>query len=391
MTETKIATVEKLAFGGMGIVRDGSTAVFVPFVIPGEKIRFKIIEGSKKPVMGELIEVLEPSSTRRNPPCAVFGRCGGCQLQHIAYKTQLKLKREIVRETFARIAKMDLPVDALIPSPSPLNYRSRVKLRIRKNRMGYLSKGGRNFVPIQYCHIARKEINAAMDLTDDILGKNNASEVEFLLFKNEVYAVLKGFHSSSTYKISIESTQKQKKDWAPLPDFQPVFQQVNEEQNENLKKLVENAAEAVKPALAVELFCGDGNLTEAIIKHSERLVACDIDEHAVHIARTRFKDKGNRIKFFHCSAEQLLEELLTKEKKADFVLLDPPRTGAKSVVPLIVRFQPKCVFYVSCDAPTMARDIALFQRHGYMAGKISPLDMFPQTAHIELTATLTPP
>lgn len=384
MAETKIATVEKLAFGGMGIVRDGATTVFLPFVIPGEKIKFKIIEGTKKPVMGELMEVIDASNARREPPCPVFGKCGGCQLQHIAYKTQLKLKREIVQETFSRIAKMEIKVEPMIPSPSHLNYRSRIKLRVRKGVLGYLSRGGKNFVPVNYCHIARKEINTAMKLAQDIIEKHGPTEVEFLLLDNDVYAILKEFHSTQTYKIPLESLQTLEKNWIPTEDFQPVFQQVNEEQNETLKALVENSVRVLKPKLAVELFCGDGNLTEALVPHCQEIVACDVDEQAITIAKTRFKTENKKIKFFHLSAEGLLEKLISQGAIPDFLLLDPPRTGAKSVIPLITDLQPPCIFYVSCNPPTIARDLALLYQYDYIAEKISPLDMFPQTAHIEL-------
>lgn len=387
MSKTKIATVEKLAFGGMGIVRDGTKTVFVPFVIPGEKIKFKIIEGTKKPVMGRFIEVLESSDARREPPCGLFTKCGGCQLQHIAYKTQLKLKREIVKETFARIAKLEMEIDRLIAG-SPFNYRSRAKFRVRKNRLGFLSRGGKNFVHIKYCHIVRRELNCALKSAEKIIEKHHPTELEFILLRNEVYAVLKGYLSDATYKIAISNSQKIMGNWTQVLDFQPVFQQINAEQNNTLKNLVKKSTQAVKPNLAVELFCGDGNLTDVLIPYCERVLACDVDEHAISIARARFQKKSGKIKFFHRSAEQFLEELLNYEKRADFVLLDPPRKGAKSLVPLIARLQPQYVFYVSCDPPTMARDIALFQQHGYKTERVTPVDMFPQTGHIELTATL---
>ena len=177
--ENRIFKVEKLANGGMGIVRDGDRAIFVPFVIPGEEVKIREESRLKRDYRrATYTKLIKSSPHRRKPPCHLFGSCGGCQLQHVAYPAQLKLKREILAESLSWIAKINPEIAPMIPSPNHYNYRSRIRMHVRAGIAGFFAMEKKKFLPVKYCHIAYNAINDAISSLSALVKMEKPQTIE---------------------------------------------------------------------------------------------------------------------------------------------------------------------------------------------------------------------
>lgn len=387
--KNRIFKVEKLAHGGMGIVRDVSHAVFVPFVIPGEEISIRIEGGSRKPVRAELVKVVSPSPDRVKPPCPLFGECGGCQIQHISYPAQLKHKTEILTEILAWIAKIRPQVNPFAPSLKQYNYRSRIRMHVRRGVAGFFARQKKKLVPVKYCYISHDTINQAIPSLASLIGMENPESIELIHQTDSVAAIVESRRESAIYRMLIKDRAGIGK-WTPAPELKVAFQQVNPEQNEALRALVGKVVHDLKVESVIELYAGSGNLTEVIWQHTSQVIAIDTEKEAVDLANERFgKIENGRLRFIRAKADAFLDTAIEKGMKPDLIVLDPPRTGAKESIPGILRLKPGHIIYVSCDPATLARDIKTMLSEGYRLKSITPIDMFPQTSHIETVVVLS--
>ncbi len=382
-------TVEKLVQGGEGILRVDDRAVFVPFVIPGEQAKIRLTE-ARKPQRGELVELMSSSPERVEPPCPLFTKCGGCQFQHIKYEAQLEYKRDILAETISRLAKLEPPVKPMEPSPKRYNYRSRIRLHLKGGRVGFFGPKKRQFFPIDYCHIAEGKINELLPQVPALVEKYRPRSVEIALTdEGEPVAVTDSASGAGTFRWKKTGSKTGRHEWVEDTEWKPVFEQVNRGQNENLRKIIAGLVEKLAPPDVIELYAGAGNLTEAIVPYCDRITAVDSDRAAVKKAALRFGDiPGGRVKVIARRAVNFLERAKKERAKPDLIVLDPPRTGAKEAMPGILSLGPRHVIYVSCDPATLARDIGNLCEAGYEMRSVYPLDMFPQTAHIESVTLL---
>jgi 23S rRNA (uracil1939-C5)-methyltransferase len=345
----QILKIDKLVYGGSGVGFINKMPVFIPMAVPGDEVEYKISRQLKGYAEGSLIKILKPSPNRVPPKCRYFGKCGGCQWQHIDYAAQLLWKQLIVEEQLRRIGKISEPnVLPTIPSPKIWNYRNRVKLHKDKDgRVGFYAAGSHEIVEIDECMIAICH------------PRENGGPEQ--LVANE------------------------------------GFTQVNTLQNKNLQKLVANLVKTSSANTALELYCGNGNLTFAIAKNVREITAADSDRRAIdnaisvrpelHPEPCRRVVEGRRISFI-CQSAKATAKHFAKNKKVDCVVLDPPRDGCKDIIGDILRLKPASIIYVSCNPSTLARDIAMFIKGGYSLKQAQPIDMFPQTYHIETIAQL---
>jgi len=381
--------VEKLAHGGMGIVRDASHAVFVPFVIPGEEVKIRVEAGSKKPVRAALVEVVSPSPDRVVPACPLFGECGGCQFQHISYPAQLKYKAEILAESLAWIAKIKHTIEPFAPSPRQYHYRSRIRMHVRRGKAGFFAREKKKLVPVKYCFISHESINRAIPYLEPLIGAGDSEAVELINENETIAAVVESRGGATVYRM-VEKGRVQAYEWAPAPDLKTAFQQVNPEQNHALRSIISANVADIRPEGVLELYAGAGNLTEVLLPLSRWVVSVEAEGAAVELAREKLGNLDEqRLKFLHEKADAALDQAFEEGLKPDLVLLDPPRTGAKESLPGIMRLRPGHIIYVSCDPATLARDLKSMLLEGYQLKSIVPLDMFPQTSHIEAIAVLT--
>ena len=327
--------IEKLIYGGSGVGFIDKMPFFVPATVPGDEIECEITQKHKGYCEARLVHIVKASPNRATPKCAHFGLCGGCQWQHIDYAAQLLWKQLILEEQLKRIGKIAEPkVLPTIPSPKIWNYRGRVKLqRDKKGRKGFYALGTHDLIEIKECLIA--DISAV----DRPEGEG--------------------------------------------------FTQVNPLQNENLKKLVAEIARELSSKRILELYSGNGNLTFSLASKAEHIAAFDSDGRSIREAMKISNEKKIcNIEFAVSSAASALRGAIRKGKRYDTLIVDPPRDGCKELLRLIPKIGLKNIIYVSCNPSTLARDIKELVSAGYLFLSSQPIDMFPQTFHIESVSAL---
>lgn len=362
-------TITDIAFGGEGVLRYQNRVVFVHTVMTGEKVKVEIVEAKKNFARAKLLEILDPSPERIEPRCPLFGECGGCQYQHIDYLSQLEIKEKQVRDIFERIGKLDgSKVQSVLPCPSPYNYRNRIMVRTQWNRdkkemvVGFLRYHSRLVVPVSECHIAEPDLNA--QLTE---VSQNPSR------KNGVKYVLRKFPDGWT-----------------LP---------NDSFFQNNFHLLPGMVEEVRGCLRdfggrflVDTYCGVGFFALELAGDVEGFAGVEIDRMAIKAARTNAENLGiTNGEFIEGPTEKMLPELMNKfPAKETTVVLDPPRRGIDpTAIAFLKSVAPGQILYVSCHPATQARDLATLCEDGqYSVRMVKPMDMFPQTQHIECVADI---
>jgi tRNA/tmRNA/rRNA uracil-C5-methylase (TrmA/RlmC/RlmD family) len=343
--------IDDVAFGGKGVARDEGKAVFIPLTIDGERVTAKIVRAKKKFAEGELVELLEPSPQRVLPKCPYFGQCGGCTYQHISYEYQLELKARQVEQAMRRIGRLaDPPMRPIVPSPLPYGYRNRVTVHAEDNVVGFYRRDVHALMEIERCPIAAPAVNEA-------LAQLRAERVR-----------------DGHYTLRAHSGPR-------------VFAQTNDEVTEALAELVA----AILPGegkLLIDAFCGAGFFAKRLAPQFERVVGIDWDRFAIEAAQS---DAGANEAYVAGDVTTELRWLLQQsDLLSTALIIDPPATGLSADTRrAILDFPPHEIVYVSCNPPTMARDIAEL-RQRFEVISITPLDMFPQTAEIEVVAHLQP-
>ena len=366
------AVVEDLSRGGSGVIRSEGRVVFVPKTAPGDRVRVRVLSIQKRWAEGELLEVLEPSALRIQPRCPVFGRCGGCQWQHLPYEYQWKTKLSGARHALDRVGLHPAnPVWLEFPAKTVWEYRNRIQLRGEGQELGFFEPGTRSRVPIERCDIARPEINQRLP------------EVK-----------VQGSKRDGEYKVEVEVLPSgQVRDMWNLRHAAGGFRQVHDEQNEVLQNAVRELlfGSGVQDSKAVrlwDLYGGAGNLSRPVMNFF-RSVDC------VDTGSPSAKPEGFCETFkFHRSPvlPWLKRQKLNSECGPLWVILDPPRAGLDSdggeIVSLLARHRVQKIVAVGCDADSWARDLSRFSRNGWSLETAGALDLFPQTPHVESLALL---
>ncbi len=341
--------IDDVAFGGKGVGRSNGKAVFVPFVIEGEKIAARITREKKQFAEAELERVLEPAPQRVEPNCPYFGRCGGCSYQHMNYEHQLAVKQRQVEQIMRRIGRFtDLPMRPIIPSPHPYEYRNRITVHCEDGVVGYYQRDAHRLLDAERCPIARPEVNAAL---------------------SELRA---GRPRDGHYTLRASGGPR-------------VFSQTNDEVAESLSGLIASWI-APDQELLIDAFCGAGFFTKRLRNKFARVVGIEWDRFAVAAAE---KDATPNETYLADDVELELEKQL---RDADLVkttvIVDPPATGLSAGIRgTLTERGPATLIYVSCNPATLARDLSELHK-SFSIESITPLDMFPQTAEIEVAAHL---
>lgn len=342
--------VEQVTFGGQGLVRlDTGKVCFVPRVIPGERVTVKILRERKSYAEAELVDILEASPDRVRPKCPVFGRCGGCQYQHITYDRQLAIKRDQVADVFRRLGGLEgVDVEPTVPSARDFAYRNRVTMHVRKGAIGFFGARSQNVVDVKECPIATDTVNTMLAE----LRKTPPRDGEYPLRE---------------------------------PGEFRGFRQVNDFAADALVDAVTEMA-APGGALLVDAYCGAGFFASRL-KHLFGLtVGIEWSTDAIRQAK---ENAGETERYLLGDVKlHLAEALASGPAQGSTVLLDPPAEGVDPVVTdLLVERRPARVIYVSCNPSTLARDLRRLSAH-YRVLRARPVDMFPQTAEIEVATLL---
>ncbi|PWB45158.1 MAG: 23S rRNA (uracil(1939)-C(5))-methyltransferase RlmD [Dehalococcoidia bacterium] len=383
--QTLTLRVESLVFGGAGLAHapDGRV-VFVAFAAPGELVEALVEREYQDYIEAVTTRVIEPSPDRIEPRCALFGECGGCQLQHMAYPAQLAAKEAVVREQLRRIGKLDdSVVRPIVGAENPWAYRNHLRFSTgdKWGDVGYISRRGRGLLKVESCPIADPWVN---DLLPKLQG-HGAGLHQVQVRRSPAtgsYLV-----NPAIPGLPVETGQKSYTEELGGHRFlvsASAFFQVNSAQAEQMVRLVGEALPE-RGSLMVDGFAGVGTFAVIFASRFERVLAIEESNSAARDSEANLLQAPN-VEMLVGKVEDILPEL---EEQPDAIVLDPPRPGcAPIVLSAIKEFQPKTVVYVSCNPATLARDLRVLVDGGYRLEWVTPLDMFPQTGHIECVSRL---
>jgi 23S rRNA (uracil1939-C5)-methyltransferase len=356
--------IEDIAFGGKGVGREQGKAVFVPYTIEGELVSAEILREKKQFAEAELVEVKESSPHRVRPECPYFGHCGGCAYQHIDYEHQLAIKWRQVRDVLQRIGKLkDIPIRPIIPSPKQYEYRNRITVHVQDGVIGFFRRDSHRLIDIERCPIATDEVNRALT---DLRGRKPRD---------------------GHYTLRASSGRR-------------VFSQTNNDVADALRDLIVDLV-PTNQDLLIDAYCGAGFFAKALLNKSERLIGIDWDKFAIATAKENATEKET---YIAGDVEEALQKVgavhPNRPRVGDIasgqlrsiapttVIVDPPAIGLSTKMRrAILDLTPTTMIYVSCNPATLARDLKELQGK-FTINSVTPLDMFPQTAEIEVAVQM---
>ena len=357
--------------------------------IPGEKVTVKIVRyrrrGQQK-TSGFVSEVHESSPHRISAPCNYFSTCTGCQWQHIEYSYQLILKQESVQNAFNDYPSLsNIPISPTHPGSSIYEYRNHARFTVRyQGSLGFVNRITRRFVKIDRCMLMIPGINAILAKLQGFSSETSQLSVRF--GKNTDDFLIQPLLKNP--EIPIQSGQKHYTEKLADRIFRiasPSFFQVNTDQAEQLVNIVLKRIDVGAKGILVDCFAGVGTFATLLAQHVDRVIAIEESSSAIKDAQANSDDIKN-IDFIQGKAEEVLE---TITDVPDGVILDPPRSGCHpSTLQALANLSPKNVVYISCDPISLARDLDQLIAQGYVVSSVDPIDMFPQTHHVECVASL---
>jgi 23S rRNA (uracil1939-C5)-methyltransferase len=379
-------TLTDMAYEGHAIGRIDEQVVFVEYGIPGEEVVAEIYRRNAGFSTGRVVEVITPSPDRVEAPCRYYGLCGGCHWQHISYERQLELKRHVVREQLRRIGKFETqPVNETVAASDPWGYRNHLRLSAgRHGDIGFMRRGSHRFLPIETCLIADSRINEMIAL---LQGQGaGLHQVELRAGVNTGDFMLQ---PDMTARVpTVPPAQKTYREALLGREFQisaPSFFQSNTAQAERLAELVREKLDPQPEELLLDAYAGVGVFAALFAPDVREVIGIEESPAAVADAEVNLRDLPN-VRNLKGKVEDVLPEL---EEQPDAVILDPSRLGCHpDVIAAILKLRPRKLVYVSCDPSTLARDLRLLVDGGFELLDVTPLDMFPQTYHIECVANL---
>lgn len=436
-------------YEGEGIAKiDNKYPIFIEGALKGEKVKVRIVKVNKNFAYGKLMEVLEASEERVNPPCAIYKRCGGCKLQHASYNAQLDFKWDRVKDCVSKIGKLD---PSIVKYPlgmeEPWRYRNKVQLPIGlingEVKIGFFAPRSHDIIDMESCLIQDEIGDKVVKLTREWIEKFNirpynvdgeydekgivrhimirrgftTNEVmvvlvtngEKLPYKEEfvdlmvknipgIKSIIQNINSKKTNVIlGLESKTLWGEDTVSdyIGDFRfnisPLsFFQVNPIQTEVLYGKALEYANLTGNEEVFDAYCGTGTITLFLSQKAKKVYGVEIIPQAIDNAWINAKEnKVENVEFFVGESEVVIPDLINKGVKADVVVVDPPRKGCdKKLLDAITHIDAKKIVYVSCDPSTLGRDLKVLEENGYKTLEVQPVDMFPNTAHIECCVLL---
>jgi 23S rRNA (uracil1939-C5)-methyltransferase len=376
--------VERILPGGMGLAHAGGKTVFVSLAAPGDRVRLKVERTQGDLLFASIEQIVKPSPVRIEPPCPYFGRCGGCDFQQLTYEAQLAAKAEMIRDCLHRIVRLEnVPEITVNASPREWSYRMRATWQIDREReaIGYYERGSRRVCDVAHCAVLQPELEERLERVratdwrefppelkhlDVVAGENGVSFApQFGEFRtDELSLAVRG----EVYRYNAEA-----------------FFQINPSL---LEPLIDFALADASGETVLDLYCGVGLFTLPLARQFASVVGVESNPAAVRFARRSLQHAGlTNARVIQTGVAEWFRSHAAGQ--VDFVLLDPPRTGAESVVIKgIADLRPVEISYVSCDPATLARDLRKLMNAGYRINSIAAFDLFPQTHHVETVVRL---
>ena len=427
--------IDTLAFGGSGVGRIDGKVCFVPMSCPGDTLRVRITAEKRSYLTADIVEIAEPSPRRVIPVCPLFGSCGGCGWQHVEYSCQLESKRQIMASALLRGVRIsDSQIADVMPSPQQYNYRSRVQFKLhfdgRGLKIGFFRHGSHIVANADDgCPIALPLINESLQRFRSVLayfpvpsaifqitidtaeqgavaiihcnGGDAGRVAAFFSDRNADLEPLTGLYLQVGRTSSIRSIFGDDRLVYSMPKNTPQsgscslafraggFSQVNSSQNRTILALVRAFSDFNPDTRLLDLYCGNGNFSLPFAGCVASITG--IEEYPASIAAAIDNGCRNGIhnaEYICADTVTGVRRLADNGRRFDTVILDPPRSGAADAIGEIARLEPDKIVYISCDPSTLARDCGLLASRGYHVQSCVPVDMFPQTYHLESVTVL---
>ena len=436
-------------YEGEGIAKINDTfPIFIEGALKGEKVNARIVKSKKNFAYAKLIEVLEPSNERCEAKCSINKRCGGCKLQHSTYKEQLNFKFERVKDCISKIGKLD---DSIVKFPlgmeEPWRYRNKVQLPIGmvngELKIGFFAPRSHEIIDMENCLIQDEIADKVVELTRQWIKKHNIKPYNIDGKYDETgilrhIMIRRGFTTNEVMVVLVTNGRKlpNKEEFVKLivdniPGIKSIVQnvnsnptnvilgqecitlwgepiisdyigefkfnisplsffQVNPIQTEVLYGKALEYAGLTGNETVFDAYCGTGTITLFLSQRAKKVYGVEIIPQAIENANINARENNvDNVEFFVGESEVVIPDLINKGVKADIVVVDPPRKGCDvKLLNAITNIDAERIVYVSCDPSTLARDLAILEENGYKTLEVQPVDMFPQTAHIENVALL---
>lgn len=420
----EIGNIVGLASEGQGIVRQEGLVTFIPFTAQGDRVEFQTTHRKKNFALGKLLKIVVPSQERTMPLCQYYEICGGCQLQHIKYEAQIEYKRKWIEDALKKIGKFqEISVPPLMPANLRWGYRRRVNLVLKCHhytfQAGYIATDNKSLIAIENCPIftnekdpilkAIQKISSQLKSSDSRDGKvtilkDQLGYIVHFHFKNmpknafevlsncrKIYPFITGILASSQKKIFEFGVIDTSCEIDQLSfNFTPkTFIQNHPEQSLNIYKTIEHLTQRLKPKSILDLYCGIGISSLLLAKQAGKIKGVELNPQSIELAKLNAKKNNlTHIQFLIADVEQVLAQLIEKDKP-DLIIVNPPREGLSAKVTQILKSQPiKNLIYISCMPSTLARDLKILCENNYQLTSVQAFDMFPQTVHVETLAVL---
>ena len=411
--------IEKLVPGGAGFLRlENGQGAFAVGALPGERIRVEQAEDHRAFLQASVWSLVQVSPERVEPSCPVQSRCGGCDLMTLSYSAQVRAKAGMLRDALTRTGRFeDLPELPFVAAAEPLGYRSRIRLHVSSDaRLGFFAADSRELVEIPGCQVAHAELNAALEVLRALAPRyvkdfTRFSELELRVAPGgprislHLVPLARDFDLNlpllaalpSEFNVTIgERPPSPEQDQRfPLPGGVELrvptgaFSQVNWAVNQHLVQALLNGVERVGARTFCDLYCGAGNFSLPLFARGLTGLGIESAKFSIAAAKRAAKEQalpGARFVVGDVRAEL---ERLPRTARFDLVVLDPPRSGAREVLPELLRRAPAHIAYCACDPVTLARDLRMLCDSGYALGQVTGFDMFPHTHHFETLAWLS--
>lgn len=431
--------IKSISSDGCGIAKIDGYTVFVPHTVPGDTARILIVKTKSSYGYGKLLEVISPSDIRADAPCPHYLKCGGCQLMPIKYSAQSEIKKNFVRDAMLRIGSIETNPD-IISADAPLRYRNKMVFPFDSEKnWGFYRTHSHDVVPLSDCMLGDELNTKIMNTISEYMKRYDVSAYDenthtgiirrvFIRNAHEYFMVVISANASSlprkdelisalrslSDKISgiILNVNKKRTNlvlgdknitlWGKDTlsallcgqkyEISPhSFFQINPKQTEKLYDTAINFAEISPSDTVMDIYCGIGTISLAAAKYAKKVIGIEIVPDAIkNAAKNAETNNIKNAEFFCSAAEDIVPELIKKGIKPDVVILDPPRKGSDiATLSAIAAAMPKRIVYVSCNPATLARDAKYLHENGYQVSKITAVDMFPYTAHVETVALLS--
>ena len=436
--------IDRLGTSGEGVGRHENFTIFVPHALPGETISAVIEDVKSSYARGRIKQILHENVDRVAPLCALYEECGGCQLQHLSYEAQLHVKRAQVVDALTHIGKLpQIPVRETLRAEEPWNYRNKMQFPIGLNSgkivIGCFAQGSHIIINTENCHIQRAEnndlANAAREIAEQLhipvynedthkgvlrhiigrVGRSNdlmavivtatkqlPRAKDFVRMLRERLPNLVSVHQNiQTYRNNVIMGRDTQLLWGQPTIIDSLgrlnfhisprsFFQVNTKQAERLYEQALAYADLHGTETVIDAYCGTGTITLFLAQKARKVYGIEIVQPAILDARKNARDNhAKNVEFIVGDATAVMPALYKQGIRPDVVVVDPPRAGCtETVLRTFANMKPQRIVYVSCNPATLARDLAILKELGYLAQEVQPVDLFPQTSHVESVCLL---